>query len=268
MKKFKINNQEIFANSLHDALEIYKHKVKDTDWDKLFKENGDDVAYSYETGGYKVPLMYRGGPEEAYDIMRDLGIKDPKKEDLKAFNISYKKWAKEYRSKAQDSKAKDEVYYEDIDSSSEAKKYAKKFGLEVEGRRAPWGGYEFAFEGSPQDLKKLVQELKRIGIEPTWSSVGDSKVKDVSWEVVRQLRCEIVCDSGEKLTIDEAKKEYGVDCNVYQCQNKATPILLANNVNETILALDKNPAKGYVLLGKARKIMADPKKRYPYYFYD
>lgn len=100
MKKFKINNLEIFANSLHDALNAYKHK------------------------------------------------------------------------------AKDEVYYEDIDSSSEAKKYAKKFGLEVEGRRAPWGGYEFAFEGSPQDLKKLVQELKRIGIRPTWSSVGDSKVKD------------------------------------------------------------------------------------------
>lgn len=107
MKKYKIGNKVVYANSLHDALEIYKHKVKD------------------------------------------------------------------------------EVYYEDIDSSSEAKKYAKKFRLEVEGRRAPWGGYEFVFEGSPQDLKKLVQELKRIGIEPTWSSVGDSKVKDRDFDVDR-----------------------------------------------------------------------------------
>lgn len=29
MKKYKIGNKVVYANSLHDALEVYKHKVKD-----------------------------------------------------------------------------------------------------------------------------------------------------------------------------------------------------------------------------------------------
>lgn len=293
---------------LHDSV------MKDTDWDKLFKKNGDDVAYSYETGGYKVPLMYKSGPEEAYQIMYDLGIKDPEKEDLKAFNVAYRKCAKEYRtkhydsksvmkdsdalaklayefaqmgnyfdransahsreylaenddvkyreflrkaiqvksqlqkevaamknqvisageisswenktknllidgcnrlywtasdmrdktgeklskeidalnseyariitfgsekwekqkrqeyfSKKKDSKVKDdEAWYEDFESLAEAKKWAKKYKINIDARKAPWGGYQVVFEGDRNKLMQLIEELERkIGYELT-----------------------------------------------------------------------------------------------------
>lgn len=163
MKKYKIGNKAVYANSLHDALEIYKHKVKDKE--EEFKP-GDKVRYhAFGFSGWQAGIV-TAKKETRYGTRYDLKLSGGFEKD----GIPG-----EYLEKIRDSKVKDEVYYEDIDSSSEAKKYAKKFGLEVEGRRAPWGGYEFAFEGSPQDLKKLVQELKKIGIEPTWSSVGDSK---------------------------------------------------------------------------------------------
>lgn len=170
MKKFKIKEQEIFANSLRDALEIYKHKVKDSTFvfGGLDPITNEDKKY-FKGIGLTFVNQSKDGPgyEYVFKGSRSAIMKYVNEQELDK---------EEYEIK--DSKIKDEVYYEDIDSSSEAKKYAKKFGLEVEGRRAPWGGYEFAFEGNPQDLKKLVQELKKIGIEPTWSSVGDSKVKD------------------------------------------------------------------------------------------
>ena len=47
MKKYKINKIEIFANSLHDALEVYKSKAKDSkvkdDWAYDFSDKIKDM---------------------------------------------------------------------------------------------------------------------------------------------------------------------------------------------------------------------------------
>ena len=100
MKKYKIRNKVIYANSLHDALEIYKHKVKDV-WTEAYKVFNKIIE--------EMPLG-----------------KDFEKKVNKAIEIEYAKhmgdpdWDEAYRRyKATDSKMKDagELQYPAVSST-------------------------------------------------------------------------------------------------------------------------------------------------------
>lgn len=121
MKKFKIDNVEIYANSIHDALEIYKHKVKDEEnviyevatakikggrMDHEYFESKEELLSKYpgKDNGSVVKLQGFSGPFNN-------GLKNGKKvlryEDL---NASYMDSKLKEVDLVKDSKVKDEDF--------------------------------------------------------------------------------------------------------------------------------------------------------------
>lgn len=101
MKKFKIKGVEIFANSLHDALEIYKHKVKDSKvWIEVPDEPDARDDYQWDVKAakkmaskYGVRLVLKGkvsaGPNKGDNEAYFEGPKDKIKKIAKKIFFDY-----------------------------------------------------------------------------------------------------------------------------------------------------------------------------------